>query len=103
MEVGIQLRVPNLGLSPNYGNMVKLLFRKKELELARKLHFGKKVIVLNNKIYSKIVYIIIYSQIAIYSKIRERGLQHPSSLLPPPSPLPPPKKKSPSCKVCIIE
>ena len=31
IEVGIQFWVPILGLSPKYGNMVKLLFRYKEL------------------------------------------------------------------------
>ena len=31
MEGGIRFWVPNLGLSPKYGNMVKLLFRNKEL------------------------------------------------------------------------
>ena len=31
MEVGIQFWAPNLGLSRKYGNMVKLLFRNKEL------------------------------------------------------------------------
>ena len=31
MEVGIRFWAPNLGLSPQYRNMVKLLFRNKEL------------------------------------------------------------------------
>ena len=31
MEVGIQFWAPNLGFSRKYGNMVKLLFRNKEL------------------------------------------------------------------------
>ena len=90
MEGGIRFWVPNLGLSPKYGNMVKLLFRNKELKVARKLNFGKKIIVLKNKIYSKIVYISIYSQIMIYSKIRGEGLTAP------PSPLP--QRKPPAAK-----
>ena len=82
MEVGIRFWVLNLGLSPKYGNMLKLLFRNKELQLAIKLNFGKKIIVLKNKIYSKIVYITIYSQMMRYSKIRKEGLTAPI----PPSP-----------------
>ena len=97
MEVGIRFWVPNLGLNPKYGNIVQLLFTNKELLLARKLNLTKKIIVLKNKIYSKTVYISIYSQIAIYSKNKRAwgggGLKHPFPLLP--SPTLPPNKNPP--------
>ena len=64
-------------------NIAKLVFRNKELWLARKLNFGK-FIVLKNKICNKVAYISIYSQMVIYSKIG--GGTHPHLHLPLPLP-----------------